>query len=442
MVFDPALRAERSVTAGPTGGIRRVMMQPIVLWAAFLAVHILLALLSFLDRVDPLGDVLTVYKPWAQLAQDGQMVVGITTGWVYPIGAIVPIMAPLLLGADNYAAGWLVMVLLLDAAAFTVLVVGRHRRNLIAAWWWLGFLLVLGPIAIGRLDSVSVPIMIVALLWLGLRERLAVVLITIATWIKVWPAAIILSIMIVLRGRWRILGTVVATSLFIVILALTFGSGLNVLSFITMQAGRGLQIEAPASTPWMWASAFHAGHSFIYFDDTLLTFQVTGDGTAIASSVMTWLLGAAVIIVVLIGIRGLRHHASVIRVLPPLALALVVTLIAFNKVGSPQYVTWLAAPVILGIVYQGRAFRTPAILVGVIAALTQVIYPYLYDWLLVANPLMLLVLTARNILYFVVLGWTIRSLWGGARAGDLHEPDLPATAIWPFRTRQPENENY
>ena len=436
MAFDPPLRAEPRPVMRSTTRIRRVSAHPVVLWSAFVIVHVALARLAFTNGGLPLGDVISVYKPWAQLAQDHAMVVGITTPWVYPIGALVPIMAPLLLGADNYAAGWLLMVLLLDAGAFTVLIVGSHRRNLIAAWWWLGFLLLLGPVAIGRLDAVSVPIVIVALLWLGLRERLAVVLITVATWIKVWPAAIILSMLIVLRGRWRILGTVLATSLVFVILAVTFGSGLNVLSFITMQAGRGLQIEAPVSTLWMWATSFGLGHSFVYYDTTLLTFQVTGAGSSIASSLMTPLLGAAVIVVVLIGVRGIRHHASVVRVLPPLTLALVVTLIAFNKVGSPQYITWLAAPVILGLVYQGRAFRTPAILVAVIAALTQLFYPYLYDWILAANPVMLLVLTARNVLLFVVLGWSVRSLWGGARAGDLHEPDLPGTAIWPFRSRE------
>jgi hypothetical protein len=34
-----------------------------------------------------------------------------------------------------------------------------------------------------------------------------------------------------------------------------------------------------------------------------------------------------------------------------------------------------------------------------------------------------------------VLGWAIRALWSGARAGDRHTPDLETTAVWPFKPR-------
>ncbi|MDQ1575162.1 MAG: hypothetical protein QOH55_312 [Microbacteriaceae bacterium] len=418
--------------AAPTTGIRRALLHPIALWIAFLLVHLLLGYLCLRGPGMPFGDVYLVYKPWALLAQSGSQVVGIQTDWVYPIGALVPIVAPLIFGAKLYTGSWLMMVLVLDAAAFAILTIGRHRRNLIAAWWWVGFLLLLGPIALARLDSVSVPIVIIALLWLGLRERLAAVLITIATWIKVWPAAILLSVFVALRSRWRVLGAIVGTSLVIVILALTFGSGAHVLSFITMQTTRGLQIEAPISVPWMWEAAFHVPGSFVYYDRTLLTFQVAGPGSETASSLMTPLLAVAVIAVLLIGVRAVRHHAPVARMLPALTLALVATLIAFNKVGSPQYITWLAAPVLLGLVYQGRAFRTPAVLVAVTAALTQAFYPYLYDLILTVNPVMLLVLTARNLLLFVILGWALMALWQSATAGDRHEPEPAPAAVWPF----------
>ena len=49
----------------------------------------------------------------------------------------------------------------------------------------------------------------------------------------------------------------------------------------------------------------------------------------------------------------------------------------------------------------------PAILGLVIAGLTQAIYPYLYDQLIGLNFTLLLVLTARNILYVALLMWAI-----------------------------------
>jgi hypothetical protein len=425
------IRAGMSRRAEP-GTLRRVLYSPLSLWIAFLAVHLVISGLA-LDQGKGLGDVFLVYKPWAQLAAQGTQIVGVDSDWVYPFGALVPIMLPLLFGADGYVWAWLNMVLLLNAAAFAVLIVGREPRRMVAGWWWVGFLLLLGPIAVGRLDSISAALAIIGLLWLTLHERAAVVVLTIATWIKVWPAAILVAALVAVRSRRHIVLVAVATSAVIVAVPLIFGAGWHILSFITMQTARGLQIEAPISTIWMWQAAFHVPGAEVYYDGRLLTFQVSGQGTATAGALMNPLLAVTAIVVVLIGVRAVRRGTPYTRILPELSLALVTAFIAFNKVGSPQYVVWLAAPVVIGLVYQGRGFRTPAVLVLATAALTQVFYPFLYDWLLVPDPAMVAVLTLRNLLYFVILGWTIAALWRRRHreeaAGDL----VPGHA-WPFRS--------
>ncbi len=431
------IEATRVPAPASPSTLRRVAASPLSLWIAFLSVHLLLGGLALHGNGMGLGDVYLVYKPWAQLAAQGTSIVGVSTDWVYPFAALVPIMLPLLAGADNYVGGWLTLVLLVDAAAFAVLIGGRERRRLAAGWWWLAFLLLLGPIAVGRLDAVSVALAIVGLLWLTLHERAAVVTLTIATWIKVWPAALIVAAVIALRSRWRIVVTAAVTSLVIVIVPLIFGAGMHVLSFITAQTGRGLQIEAPVSTIWMWQAAFHVPDAVVYYDRDILTFQVTGAGSVTAASLMNPLLAVCSVVVALIGIRAVRRGTPVTRILPELTLALVSAFIAFNKVGSPQYVAWLAVPVVLGLVYQGRGFRIPAILVTVTAALTQLIYPYLYDWLLSVHPAMVAVLTVRNLMYFVVLGWAITALWRGPRGTEADADSLPQHA-WPFRAPKQE----
>ena len=419
----------RMANGTATEGMRRLASQPLALWIAFLVVHLVVGWLCLTG--DGMGDVHWVYEPWAQLAAQDGSIVGVQTDWVYPFAAIVPIMLPYLLGPENYSGAWLTMVLLLDAGAFAVLIGGRDPRRLFAAWWWLGFLLLLGPVALARLDAVAVALCIVGLLWLNLHETAAVVTLTVATWIKVWPAALIAAAVIALRSRRHILLVGLLTSVVIVAVPLILGAGMRVLSFITAQTGRGLQIESPVSTLWMWRAAFHAPQTVVYYDRVILTFQVTGPGTEAASSLMNPLLGAAVIAVALIGIRAVRRGAPVTRILPELSLAFVCAFIAFNKVGSPQYVGWLVAPVIIGLVYQGRGFRTPAILVAVTAALTQVFYPYLYDSLIYAEPWAVGVLTIRNVLYFVLLGWAVSALWRGSHA-EAAGDRLPA-AVWPFR---------
>jgi hypothetical protein len=155
---------------------------------------------------------------------------------------------------------------------------------------------------------------------------------------------------------------------------------------------------------------------------------------------MTPLMVLAALAIAMTAVLAMRNGVSVADLLPSLSLAFITASIAFNKVGSPQYMTWLAVPVILGLVANaaghGRPFRTPAILVLVLAALTQAFYPYLYYLLLGLNPVILLVLSARNLLLFVLLGWAIVSLWQASRARTetvaLADEATWLPVVWPF----------
>ncbi|MBC7724832.1 MAG: hypothetical protein H7146_08800, partial [Burkholderiaceae bacterium] len=145
--------------------------------------------------------------------------------------------------------------------------------------------------------------------------------------------------------------------------------------------------------------------------------------------------------IAIIGLLSVRRGGEASAVLPPFVLALLVGMIAFQKVGSPQFVSWLAVPVILGLVTHslGRSasFRVPAVLVLVTASLTQVIYPYLYGYVISVYPQMLVVLTLRNLLLFVLLGWAIAALVrsGSWRSGEVGTDDggAPGSAA-PFPT--------
>jgi hypothetical protein len=397
--------------------MRRFGSNPVALWSSFILVHLWLGLVNLYGPGLPLGDVTIVYKFWSDQVFLGGFWVGIHSVWVYPILAIFPMLAAEAFGPGLYASTWLSMVMMLDAVAFAVLI-GRRRTscNAGAAWWWIGFLALLGPIALGRIDSITVPIGIVGVILIARHPRVAALLLTIATWIKVWPAAIVLAMVVALRDRWRVLGVAAGASVLIAAAALSFGSGSNILSFVTQQTGRGLQIEAPISTIWLWLASGGAPGTYVYYDRQILTWQVTGDGVGVAGALMTPLMALVVIAVVLVAVLALRRGASPELLLAPLSLALVCALIAFNKVGSPQFVGWLAVPLVLGLTTRRSDhpwwFLAPAVLGAVIAGLTQAIYPYLYGYLIGLHPLMLFALTARNALYFVLLGWSIHAVWG------------------------------
>jgi hypothetical protein len=430
---------------GATSTLRAIVASPIAVWAAFLLAHLWLGLINLYAPGLPLGDVTLVYKFWMDQALSANFWVGIDSQWVYPIVALVPMLAAYVFGPEQYASTWLSMVMILNAVAFGFITGwGRSRERVTVAWWWVAFLVLLGPIALGRIDSVTVPIAIVGVLLIARSPGLAAILITVATWIKVWPAAIIAAAVIALRERLRVVAGAVVTSAIIMLIAVLLGSGANVLSFITEQTGRGLQIEAPISTFWLWQIVGGTPGTFVFYDRLILTFQVAGNGVDAAAAIMTPVLGVVIAVIALLGVRATRAGVPAGDLFPALTLAFVTALIAFNKVGSPQYVAWLAVPIILGLATHragyGRSFRTPAIITLVIAGLTQAIYPYLYDWLLTVSPLILIVLTARNLLFFVLLGWAVWAIVTSPLPDDLDpqgdEAWLPS--VWPFPRNTPQ----
>ena len=397
---------------------------PVVLWAAFVVVHFVLGMLGLYGPGLPLGDVTLVYRFWVQHGLDADIWVGIDTAWVYPILAILPMLAAYVFGPDLYASTWLSLVMVVDAAAFAfVIAFGRDPRVARVGWWWLAFLTLLGPVALGRIDAITVPIAIVGMLLLGAAPRVAAVLLTIAAWIKVWPAALVAAIVVAVRSRWVVAVTALITSAAIAIVALLLGAGGNLLSFVTEQTGRGLQIESPIGTFWMWDAYVTAGtRSLVYYDQAILTFQVVGPGSLVAANTMTPVLAIVTAVLLLLGVFAVRRGVPAGDLLPPLALAITSALILFNKVGSPQFVTWLAVPIVFGLTAsltgRGASFRTPVVLSLVIAGLTQAIYPYLYSQLLQRQPdfTLLLVLSARNVLYAVLFVWAVVAVIDAIRA--------------------------
>lgn len=422
------------------GRWRAIASSPVVLWALFVIVHLWLGMLNLYGPGLPFGDVTIVYKFWSDQFAVAHYWVGVDSPWVYPVLAIAPMMLARLFGPDLYASTWLSMIMALDAVAFAFLLGGGRRSRSVAAWWWLVFLLLLGPIALGRIDSVTVPIAIVGVLLLVRRPQVASLLLAVATWIKVWPAAILVAAVIALRSRMRLLGVALSTSLAVIALALAFGAGPNVLSFVTQQTGRGLQVESPVSTIWLWRALAGLGGTTVYYDQGILTWQLRGAGVDAAAAVMTPVLLVALLAVTVLGLLAMRRAAPVRQLLPVLVLAFVTAFIAFNKVGSPQYVSWFAVAVVLGLAMQGRRFTVPAVLVAAIAALTQLIYPFFYDRLLGLDPVLLVVITTRNLLFFVLLGWAAARLVVLARrrvpvrepGDELGDGADRVSAVWPF----------
>ncbi len=394
--------------------LRAAAHSPLALWLAFALVHAWLWLLNLTAPGFPLGDVDFAYLPWVEQGLIGGRWLGIDAGWVYPYVALAPMLAAYVGGAALYTESWLALVTLLNAGALLCLAgVGRRVRHALPAWWWMLFLLLLGPIAFGRIDSITAPLAVAAVALLARRPRIAAGLLALGAWIKIWPGALLLAAAIASRHRAAVIGAAAAFSALVIALGLALGGTTALLTPITEQTGRGLQIESAIATAWLWAAAAGEWGARVYYDDPLLTFQVAGSGVDTAAAAMTPLLAVGVGVLVLLAVVAQRRGADPERLLPVLALALVAALVLLNKVGSPQFGTWLAAPIVLGLLAQRRGgvhMAVPACLALAIAALTQAIYPVLYGRLLALEPVMLLVITLRNALWAVLLGWAVVQL--------------------------------
>jgi hypothetical protein len=380
-----------------------------VLWVAFAVVHLVVAIFGFTMPNQPMGDVYFVYLPWSLDALRGDGIVGVDTAWVYPQLALVPmILAHGLRWIAGYEVAWAIMVTGFNAIAFALLVGrGRSAGRSTAAVFWLAYTALLGPIALYRIDAVTVPLAIAGCLWLVGRPWVASVLLAVATWIKVWPAALLAAALIAVRRRVAVIGGALIVSGLVVWAVVALGGGRHVLGFITDQTDRGLQLEAPVSMVYLWRAVAGIPGSYIYYDRDLLTFQVVGPNVDAVIDVMTPLLMLAVLAIAAVGLFKTRRGASFVALFPPLALSFVLALIVLNKVGSPQYLTWVIAPVVIGLVIDRRRWRGIASAALAAALLTQIEYPLMYGYLLGADPVAAAILTVRNLLMVALLVWSV-----------------------------------
>ena len=380
-----------------------------MLWIAFAIVHVVVAVLGFVLPNQPMGDVYFVYEPWSTAAIEGRGIVGITETWVYPQLALVPmVLAHGVAWIAGYEVAWAILVTLCDALAFAMLV-GRGRSNgrIAGAWFWLAFIALLGPVGMYRLDGITVALAVAGCLWLVGRPWLGSILLAVATWIKVWPAALLVAAVIAVRRRWTVIGGAALVSVLTLGAVFAAGGISHAFGFITDQTDRGLQLEAPVSAWYLWRAVLGIPGSYIYYDRDILTFQVMGPGMQVVAAVMTPLLVLAFCAVAGLGAWKAWRGASFVRLFPALALALVAVFILFNKVGSPQYMTWIIAPLVVGLVIDRHRWWRPAVLGLAIAAITQVVYPLTYWGLLNAEALPAAVLTLRNAFVVVLVVWAV-----------------------------------
>jgi len=397
-------------------GWLRVRRHPWSIWWAFGALHgaVLLALTPLMLAGGVSGD-LPLYRTWASAAlTDGTWPV-LDVAWVYPAGALVPIVLADVLGGSLYQLVWLLMLTVANALSLWLLTDrGRRTVDATAAWWWLLVLLLLSPVAFLRLEGFSAPLVVAGLVLLARHPRTAGVLLAVATWIKVWPAAVIAAVGVAASRRTSVLWAGVGVTGVVAGVVVVAGGATHLDSFITMQADRRLQVEAPLATPWVWMAMLRVPGASVYENVALATREVMGPGDWWATNGSTTLMFAVLLTIVgLLAIArsgvpgGPRPVVDETDLVLRGALALTCTFVVLNKVGSPQYMLWIAPVVAVGLLLRPEEHRTPAVLTAWAAGLTTLVFPLLYRPLLDLQAVPVGVLGARNLLVVLLFGWSV-----------------------------------
>ncbi|WP_291477262.1 glycosyltransferase 87 family protein [Corynebacterium sp.] len=266
-------------------------------------------------------------------------------------------------------------------------------------WFWILFAGLSGPIFLTRLDIF--PGLLVAgfaaLLLAGPRwSRPATVLLAVATMMKLWPGVLGAALVGGLRrtATWVRVCWFFASLAVLCVVVVAVGGVDRLLSPLTYQGDRGLQVESVAATPWVLAAALHHladgaagdGNPWSISYAASKSYEIAGPGTDATLVVVTALTAASVLTAVVWAVRRLVRDDWTPARAVAFSVALIMLVIVTNKVFSPQYMVWVAPVVAVALVTSRRRVVTVVSLeILVTALLTTTVYPVFYDWL-ISNP--------------------------------------------------------
>lgn len=332
----------------------------------------------------------------------------------YPDAGLWPVRAIIQLSGDH-AHVFLTLfsaVLITCSTAFFFYLLNRSHR---AALFWTAFTAAAGPIVYSRLDLIPGLLVAATAAALFTHPKLASALLGFAAMSKLWPAALAAGLV----DKWNRSATWVRLAAFggtlVVVGAITvLTSGWDrLVSPLTYQDVRGLQIESILATPLIVAATIFPGQWHIAKAPSK-SFEIFGPGVdqlVTASSVLmvcTMLFGLAWALWHFLGDAWSPRSTALFF------LTMVLLLIVSNKVFSPQYVVWFGpllavlvakqpeepgASTQAGTNSEADALRKLTWLSVLTAALTTAVFPFTYN-LLFEGPhwFAALVLTVRNIL--------------------------------------------
>jgi Glycosyltransferase family 87 len=330
-----------------------------------------------------------------------------------------------LTGGDSGAFVWAfaISMLALDAAmARLTWRLSNPRWRIPAILTWIVFVVFMGPIAYFRFDMAPAVLAGAGAFLYKRRPALAGSLIACGAALKLWPALLVLPLLGLGRRGTRSAVGFGITGGALALTSLVFGGWERLLSPLTWQSNRGLQVESLAATPLMWLRSASRGRDWQVGLSRYNAFEITGPGVQVALQIASVATLLGFLLAIIIGVRAAWTVKRTPRTVAAVMLAIILIMIDVNKTLSPQYILWLGGP-LAALIGGSEDDSRPtmswpvfwALISFVLAFLTQVVYPLSYSQIVYGTgvPQAVADLVLRNVLlvpFTVIVSWKAWSL--------------------------------
>ena len=322
----------------------------------------------------------------------------------------------------GYLVAFVVFMLALDATFTWGLWRSAGRRHEVALDFWLLFVLLIGPLSYLRFDILPAVLAGGALLLARRRPWLTGALTGLGAAVKLWPALLVGAFLAHRRTRRPTASGFVLVGFGLALVSLLAGGWARLVSPLTWQSDRGLQIESIWATPVMVARAVSPDRWLVDISK-YQAYEVFGPGVGplLGLSTLATVLGLVVIVALLV--RAYRHPQPSAVAVGLVILATVAVMTVTNKTLSPQYLLWLGGPVAALLLLRRDDHPADQRTVGrlarqllALALLTHLVYPLLYDGFLgrqghVMIVVSTLVTAVRNVFLVVFTVQACRIAW-------------------------------
>ena len=335
--------------------LRRLFASVPAVWTAWVLARIALGFI-ILDNFTPRGDV--AYYFFGEFGDDPTMMTEYPHAGTWPVEILTAIIGNRL---DSFYIAFVVMCMLFDAL-FLALVLRGHQNNsrvFYAGWFWALFGTLAGQVFYMRLDIFPALAVAAAAACITRWPNLASAMLAFATTMKLWPGVLAAGLVGRFTKGKAWLRLVAFFAALVALCAVTvFTRGWDrLISPLTYQGDRGLQIESIPATPFVYQAFFEPERWEMGYAISK-SFEIAGPGVEQA---ITWSTYAMVAVVAFALLWALwRFFAGGWQPRSTIAFfaVMVLLLIATNKVFSPQYIVWFG-PLLAVAIRQPKIEGTP-----------------------------------------------------------------------------------